>query len=276
MADESSHGFRDGVLVEQEMTVPLRTSFASGTAVYYSTSGPGKGSSNEDGLAVIPVGERDGVLAVADGMGGQPAGAAAARLALECLAGSIGQAVRSGTRLREAILNGIERANHEVRALGVGAGTTLAVVEIRGEVARAYHVGDSEILIVGQRGKIRFQTVPHSPVGYGVEAGLIDRREALEHEDRHLLSNLVGSAEMRMEIGPLIRLRPRDVVLLASDGLHDNLHNEEVVNTVRKGPLARAARELVRVGTERMNDSEGQEPSKPDDLTFVMFRRSSC
>jgi serine/threonine protein phosphatase PrpC len=275
MAEPFPEEFRAGVLVEQELRRPEARPFAGGSAVFFSTACPGGPRANEDGLALIRVDERSGALAVADGLGGQRAGAKAARIALNSLAGSLIRARTEGTYLREAILDAIERAGREVQALGVGAGTTLAVVEIRDRTARAYHVGDSEILIVGQRGKIRFQSVSHSPVGYAVEAGLIDPVEALEHEDRHLLSNLVGSPEMCIEIGPLIELRPRDVTLLATDGLHDNLHAHEIVEKVRKGSLQRAANVLARVGTDRMNDPRGGGPSKPDDLSFILYRRSN-
>jgi serine/threonine protein phosphatase PrpC len=262
------------VLVEQELRRPEAQPFAGGTVVFFSVPCPGEQRPNEDGLALIRLDERSGALAVADGLGGQPAGAKAAKIALHSLAESLNRAHSEGTYLREAILDAIERANRKVQELGVGAGTTLAVVEIRDRTARAYHVGDSEVLVVGQRGKIRFQTVSHSPVGYGIEAGLIDRREALEHADRHLLSNLVGSPEMRIEIGPLIKLRPRDVVLLATDGLHDNLHAHEIVETIRRGSLQKAANALARVGAGRMGRPGDDGPSKPDDLSFILYRRS--
>jgi serine/threonine protein phosphatase PrpC len=262
------------VLLGQEMPRPRVLAFAGGSAACYSTPCPGAGARNEDGLALLPLDHERGVLAVADGLGGQPGGDRAARIALECLADSVRRAAAGKGYLRESILDGIEEANREVRALGIGAGTTLALVEIRGEALRAYHVGDSEILVVGQRGRVRYRSVPHSPVGYGVEAGLIDRREALGHEERYLLSNLVGSPEMRIEIGPVMRLRPRDVVLLATDGLHDNLHDGEVVELVRKGPLGRSAAGLVERGGSRMTCPSQGEPSKPDDLSFILFRRT--
>ena len=103
--------------------------------------------------------------------------------------------------LRDAILNGFEDANGAVQALGIGAATTLAVVEVKENIVRPYHVGDSMILVVGQRGKIKLQSVPHSPVGYGVESGLLDEKEAMYHEERHLVSNVVGSPDMRIESG---------------------------------------------------------------------------
>ena len=170
------------------------------------------------------------------------------------------------------MLDGVERANAEVTGLAVGAATTLAVVELGRAAIRPYHVGDSTILVVGQRGKLKLQTVPHSPVGYAVEAGLLDEKEAIHHEDRHLVSNIVGSPEMTIEVGRTLKLRPRDTVVLGSDGLFDNLHVEEITEIVRKGPLGAAAAALADVCRRRMDEPEPGRPSKPDDLTFLVYR----
>jgi serine/threonine protein phosphatase PrpC len=128
------------------------------------------------------------------------------------------------------------------------------------------------ILAVGQRGKIRLQTVSHSPIGYAVEAGFLEEREAMQHEDRHLVSNMIGASDMRIEIGPVVTLKPRDTVLLASDGISDNLHVEEIVNLVRKGPLDTVVRSLAVACGERMREENTETPSKPDDMTFIAYR----
>jgi len=243
---------------------------AGGCAAVYSARAPDvPDGPNEDAAALVPTAVGGVVIAVADGMGGGPAGEQAASLAVRALQRS----VADGGPVRTAILNGFEAANHEVLALGGGAAATLAAVEIEGDSARPYHTGDSLILVVGQRGKRKHQTVPHSPVGYGVEAGLIDEAEALHHEDLHLVSNLIGSAEMRIEVGPRIPLASRDTLLIASDGLTDNLAIAEIVERVRKGSLREVMRSLAAEVEVRMHHPAEGRPSKPDDLTFVAFRR---
>ena len=64
--------------------------------------------------------------------------------------------------MRSRILDGFEEANEAVLGLGVGAATTLVAAEIEDTRVRSYHVGDSMSLIVGQRGKLKSQSVPHS------------------------------------------------------------------------------------------------------------------
>jgi serine/threonine protein phosphatase PrpC len=77
---------------------------------------------------------------------------------------------------------------------------------------------------------------------------------------------------MRIDVGLPIELARRDTLLLASDGLTDNLHTDEIVGTVRTGPLGQTTRRLAERALGRMVSGSQDEPSKPDDLTFVIFR----
>jgi serine/threonine protein phosphatase PrpC len=175
--------------------------------------------------------------------------------------------------LRTAILNGIEQANQAVCDLGVGAATTFAAVEIQSGSVRPYHVGDSLILLVGQRGRVKLETVSHSPVGFALEAGVMGHGEAMHHEDRHLVSNVLGAPDMRIEVGSERTLAPRDTLVIASDGLSDNLFVREIADHVRRGPLRDAAESLTSTARRRMYAPEDDEPSKADDLTLLAFRR---
>lgn len=261
--------------VDTSMAEPEHLSLAGGEAAVFSARGPDKDGPNEDAACVVEVSDDLAVLVVADGLGGQPAGQTASEAALRALIHSIREADPSELSLRGAILDGFERANSAVQALGVGAGTTLVACEIAGDTARAYHVGDSSILIIGQRGKLKLQTVAHSPVGYAVESGLLDESEALHHDDRHLVSNVIGDAHMRIEIGSPLQLAARDTVLLATDGLLDNVRAEEIVETARCGPLQQAAQSLAQHGLQRMLEPGDGQPSKPDDLTYLLYRRTA-
>jgi serine/threonine protein phosphatase PrpC len=263
------------LLFEQELLEDAVVGFAGGSAALFSMRCPGKETPNEDAVALIPTGQFSGVLAVADGLGGAPAGKQASYLAIQCLASAVTKAVRYGAEVRAGILDGFESANEDVLALAIGAATTLTVVEFDGHRVRHYHVGDSMVLLTGQRGKVKMQSIPHSPVGYAVEAGLLDETDAMHHEDRHVISNVIGSTDMRIEVGSAIKIAPRDTLVLASDGLSDNLHLPEIVECARKGSLASVARELASQVRERMEREGEGEPSKPDDLTFVIFRLNS-
>jgi serine/threonine protein phosphatase PrpC len=176
------------------------------------------------------------------------------------------------SNLRTAILDGVEHANRSICELGIGAATTLAIVEIKENTIRPFHAGDSTILVMGQRGKIKLQTISHSPVGFAQEAGLMDEEEAMQHEDRHVVSNVIGATDMRIEVGSNLKLARRDTLLLTSDGLLDNLQLDEIIDRLRTGPLLEAANRLATESRERMLRPATGQPHKPDDLTFVVFR----
>lgn len=244
-----------------------------GQFIAFTAPSPDKETENEDSVAIVPYGPQCAVMAVADGAGGLPAGKRASLAAITALIETLQAAMARTMVLRTAILDGIEAANAAVQDLGIGAATTLTVVTIEGVIARAYQIGDSEALIVGQRGLLKLQTPVHSPTGLAVEAGFLDERDALHHADRHLVSNFLGTNEMRIDIGAEIRLKPRDSILIASDGLMDNVHTGEIVERIRKGPLDMAANALVTLARRRMGGSASEQPSKPDDLSLILFRK---
>ncbi len=244
-----------------------------GDLVAFTSRAPDKETENEDTLAAIPYGPGAAVLVVADGAGGLPGGKRASDTAVSMLEASLQRSMEETMLLRTAILNGIEAANQAVRDLGNGSATTLTVVTIEGRTARTYQVGDSEALIVGQRGRVRAQTMAHSPTGFAVEAGFLNQRDALLHKDRHLVSNFIGTNEMRIDVGAPVQLNPKDTVLLASDGLTDNIHLDEIVDFIRKGPLDDALDAVTRRATRRMTVESKTMPSKPDDLSVILFRK---
>jgi serine/threonine protein phosphatase PrpC len=261
------------LFVNEDLVVPRALRIGSGIAVVYSSKCPDERPKNEDCAAVCSFGDHEsGVLAVADGAGGLRGAAQASGIAVELLKSSLNGGPQDASNLRPAILNAFEDANAAVMALGIGAATTLSVVEIQDQLVRPYHVGDSDIMVVGQRGKVKAHAVPHSPVGYAVEAGVLNERDALHHEDRHLVSNLIGSPDMHIQVGAPVRLSKYDTVLVASDGLADNLHQSEIVDLIRKGPLEIAANSLAQLALDRMHNPVEGEPSKPDDVTFILFR----
>lgn len=266
---------RAKLYTERRMEAAEVLEVAGGTCAIFVSPNPEGAADriNQDSALLVPISSKSAVLAVADGAGGQPAGDKASSTAVNKLGQAILRAVRAESSLREAILNGFEDANVGVLELGVGAGTTLACVEVDGSMLRAYHVGDSTILLVGQRKKLKLLTMSHSPVGYAVQAGVLSAEDALHHEDLAIVSNLVGDAEMRIEVGAPVALSERDTLVIGSDGLFDNLHVDEITDLVATGPLEEAAKKLAAKTMERMRVPKDGKPSKPDDLSFILYRK---
>jgi serine/threonine protein phosphatase PrpC len=248
---------------------PLTLPFLQGRAALFSVQAPGKTTGNEDAAALISIDGHNGLIVIADGLGGHADGALASRMAIDALVDATRVAVAGDGGLREAILKGIDAANQAIIALGNGAATTLAVTEVSDAGIRTYHAGDSSILVTGQRGLLKHQTIQHSPIGHAVESGMLDEAGAMQSEERHIVSNVVGSPDMRVELGPLRTLATFDTVVMASDGLADNLMIEEIIETVRKGALESIAGELLSACLRAMRGG-----GHPDDLTVALYRPS--
>jgi len=238
-----------------------------GSLVVYSARSPSKTTDNEDSALTARLNKGRAILAVADGVGGQPDGDQASAAALEAVAETGVEQIKAGNSLAGSLITGLDRANESVLALGNGSATTLAAVTIEKGLVRAFHVGDSGVLVFDSKGELKLETMPHAPVAYGVAAGLIGPDEAMTHADRHFVSNVVGDEDMHTTFSTTYELQPDDVVLIASDGLFDNVPVPEIVTSLRKGDLRGSIKKLTARCRETMTTG-----GHPDDLTLVAFR----
>jgi len=238
-----------------------------GVIAALSKPSPSHPDSNEDSLAVVRIGDEGLLLVVADGCGGMPAGDRASQVAIEAVTERIAR-----SRNEEpvaAVLAAFDDANSAVTDLRLGAGSTLTALLIEGDRARAFSAGDSPALIVGQRGAVRFVSLAHSPTGYGVEAGLMTESEAASHEDSGVVLNVLGFPEMFVHVGPPVTLRPMDTVVVASDGLTDNIPVDLVSKLCRVDSARAALESLAGEASRRMTE----EPAgHPDDLSILLYR----
>lgn len=258
--------------IQAELDKPELLKFEFGNVAAFSNKSPDRETANEDCVAIFQLDHDSAVFMVADGLGGLPEGNTASKLAIRAMKNALTD-IQDIASLREAILDGFEKANHAILHKAPGAATTLAVVEYQNGQIRPYHVGDSMILVM-PKGQVKLQTVSHSPVGYAVESGLLDEDEAIHHEERHLVSNVVGSDDMRIEIGTAMQLSRFDTLVMATDGLFDNLYVDEIIEHTRKGEVHKAAQTLTDTATQRMLHPESDRPSNADDLSFILFRQS--
>ncbi|MFH1754387.1 MAG: protein phosphatase 2C domain-containing protein, partial [Candidatus Latescibacterota bacterium] len=160
---------------DTNMDTPELISAAHGQVGIFSARSPDPAQiSNEDAAALFIVDEHRAVLALADGVGGIRGGELASSAAIQQLHAALGNGIPEDKGLRTCIIDAFENANQKVVDSGLGSATTFAVVEISSGSIRPYHAGDSEILTVGSHGRIKLQTVSHSPVGYAVESGVLD------------------------------------------------------------------------------------------------------
>ena len=225
---------------------------------------------NEDAVGHWP--HEDGlVFAVADGLGGHAAGEVASALALEVLAREMDRAPGNwalAKRLRRAV----QEANLELynKALAVpelrGMGTTLTASAVVGGTLVAAHVGDCR-LFLSREGKLEQLTKDHTWVWEQMQYGLLSAEDARTHPRRNLLTRCLGR-ELIVGIDVLsMDIRPGDVVVQCSDGVHVAVREEEVAELVVAHPPEAACRALVRRARE-----EGGE----DNLSVQVAAIVSC
>ena len=264
------------IFVESDFTETQQLNVAKWDVVAFTHACPGRTTPSEDSAACFQLPDGTGVLVVADGVGGHQSGEVASAIAVRSIHHRL-RSRASGTSLRASILDAIDDANQAILDLGIGAATTIAVVELNPSWIRPYHVGDSLITLLSQRGRVKWQAIGHAPVTYAIEAGVIDEEEAMGHPERHLVSNVVGQEDMTISIGPKLQPGVRDTLVLCSDGLSDNVSTEELAELIRAGSLQPACEEVVRIAQTRMaSPGELQDVTgKPDDLTILACRMSA-
>jgi serine/threonine protein phosphatase PrpC len=236
---------------------------------------PGEAGRCEDAALVVDFGGGCCVLAVADGMGSGPRADDASATIIDCLAGRAAS-IADDESPRIQVLDAIEEASAIIRGWGIGAATTVLVAEIDDGRYRTYHVGDSEAVVTGQRGRLKWQTISHSPVGYAQASGLLPAGDALVHEERHLVDSMLGLDGMRVDLGERRSFATRDTLIAATDGVFDNLSIPEIVEAIRLGPLLLAGQSLLDHVQHRMVSGDDGGASKPDDTAFILYRPSTA
>ncbi len=252
----------------------IEKTLANGCCIIYSAKSPIKNTDNEDAAAIIPISDTQAVLVVADGLGGHTNGKEAASITVNEIARNTRNSIENNELVINGIMEGISIAHDRIMTEYNNAATTIAVVELEGQKVKTYHAGDSEIIVTGQRGKMKLRTAVHSPIGDALERGLIDENMAMFHSKRHLISNAVGLTDMNLQLGRPYYLARYDTLLLGSDGLFDNLFKKEIIGIIRHGNLANCAYRLVEKAKLRMYNRFPEQPHKPDDLSFILFRLS--
>jgi PPM family protein phosphatase len=200
------------------------------------------------------------LAAVADGMGGHVGGEVAARIAVEHLL----EAYRRD-RTTEGLLAAVRDANEAIyhrsksdRNLR-GMGTTLTAIAVVGEESDGQvrlalvNVGDSRgYLLDRSERRVHKLTEDHSVVEEMVRSGELTPDEAANHPHKHILTRALGiEPDIDTDCWEL-DLEPGSRVLLCSDGLTNELGEQEIAEVLLdQDDLEAAASELVRLALQR-------------------------
>jgi PPM family protein phosphatase len=191
------------------------------------------------------------LFVVADGVGGMDLGEVASSTAVSVLTEEFGKA-QPGSMLISLLPRLIQRANVAVhdRTLssshnGHKMATTIVACALRYDQAVISHVGDSRCYLV-RNGQARQITQDHTLVNEQRRMGLISADDIASSDSRHVLIRSVGPEMFVSSDTTAITLQPGDVLVLSTDGLHDELREAEIAAIAsQKKDAAQIARELV-------------------------------
>jgi protein phosphatase len=214
-------------------------------------------SNNEDAMgSFIPASRQQArshgyLFVVADGVGGMDLGEVASSTAVSVVANEFGKA-QPGSMLINLLPRLIERANRAVHDCsldpkhnGQKMATTIVACALRYDQAVISHVGDSRCYLV-RNGQARQITQDHTLVNEQRRMGLISADEIATSDARHVLIRSVGPEMFVSADTTAVTLQPGDVLVLSTDGLHDEMREPEIASLVsQKKDAMQIAKELV-------------------------------
>jgi len=199
---------------------------------------------NEDALG-YELTEHGGIFVVADGMGGHARGDLASKIAVETILEHLKGKTPSPTEIANALAEANRRIYETARAeRAEGMGTTATVLVLDYPYALIGHVGDSRAYLF-RDGQLTQLTQDHSWVADRVREGLLRPEEARTHRWRNVITNALGTfPEVEVDLLGL-KVKPGDLFLLTTDGLHAVLNDEAIARVLASEPSVEEAVERL-------------------------------
>ncbi|MCB0206903.1 MAG: serine/threonine-protein phosphatase, partial [Anaerolineae bacterium] len=256
---------------------------------------PGRtGKNNEDYYSAFEVDWQDDlrlrqvqVAVVCDGIGGNNAGEVASKVAVEKIRSLMES--EATVSIPERMIQAIQAANQAVydtsqnRPELRGMGTTVVMAAIDDKTLYVAHAGDSRAYLI-RNGTAYRLTLDHTWAQEAIDHGVLTPEAARVHPNRNVIKRYLGVDETlavdskiidisqesssgegagKRPMIPSLALQPGDNVLLCSDGLTDEISDEELQTLVRKHGPQEAADRLVALA----NDHGGR-----DNITVTILR----
>ena len=238
------------------------------TTAGVSDTGLGR-SQNEDTLVLDPA---EGIVIVADGMGGRPGGEYASALGAEVIQAHLSSTQGSDGERGDQMAEAVSLANLRVWEAAAadpereGMGTTVTALSLNRDSGAWIigHVGDSRGYIF-RDGELRRITRDHTVVQDLVESGAISPSSVADHPLGHLINRAVGTeGTVQVDIFQGDSL-PGDIFLLCTDGLAGLMSDEELEDALQDlavSDLEKKSAELVAIAHER---------GAPDNVTLCFL-----
>lgn len=227
-------------------------------------------SQNQDAYNIVEFGHDRALMIVCDGMGGAKSGNVASSMAAEAFVAEVRRSQRlalSVERVKQILLGALELANkavYEHAKLGdeySGMGTTLVAAFLLKNTAVVINVGDSRAYHFSAQG-VHQVTRDHSIVELMVQRGELTPEQAKTYPGKNLITRAVGT-EPEVEGDLYVReLHKDDCLLLCSDGLSNEMDDQEILFEVVHGmKKSTCCERLLSIAKNR---------GAPDNVTVVL------
>lgn len=206
------------------------------------------------------------IFVIADGMGGHNAGEVASKIAVD----SVLEYIKTHCNdydMEQALEGAIDEANKNVYKYAVlnencsGMGTTLTVAYVKGNKLIVANVGDSRCYVVS-KGELIKVTKDHSLVQELLDNGTITAEEAINHPNKNVITRAVGTKiSIKGDYYPL-DLQNISTVMLCSDGLTNEVTEEEILSIINND-ISNSSIRLI----ERSKEKGGK-----DNISVIIFK----
>ncbi len=214
----------------------------------------GRRTNNEDKLIVVDVRRHnlraDGVLIIADGMGGRNFGEKAAGAAVETVCDTLVEMLHAehspSVDVEDALDSALRKANARVYELAgsdsqnQGMGTTCVAAVVENNHVYIAHAGDSRAYR-WRNGELARLTDDHSYVAEQVRAGVITEENAKHSRFRNVITRAVGIEPTITPDVAAFDLEAGDALLLCTDGLTNMVPEEEIGLIISQAASSQAA-----------------------------------
>ncbi len=228
-------------------------------------------SQNQDAFRIVELG-KDALLAVVcDGMGGAKSGNVASRLASEVFSEEVKRSFSADLTPDEA--EQMLRAAAKLANISVfeqsqlsedyaGMGTTLVAALTYPRATLVLNIGDSRAYLINADG-VQCITRDHSVVEMMVQRGELTPEQAKTHPSKNLITRAVGTEETVFSDVFRVETEPEDCILLCSDGLSNQMADQEILFEVVHGARRDdCCRRLLEIAKNR---------GAPDNVTSVLI-----
>lgn len=228
-------------------------------------------SQNQDAFRIVELGKNALLAVVCDGMGGAKSGNVASRLASEVFSEEVKRSFSADLTPDEA--EHMLRAAAKLANISVfeqsqlsedyaGMGTTLVAALTYPRATLVLNIGDSRAYLINADG-VQCITRDHSVVEMMVQRGELTPEQAKTHPSKNLITRAVGTEETVFSDVFRVETEPEDCILLCSDGLSNQMADQEILFEVVHGARRDdCCRRLLEIAKNR---------GAPDNVTSVLI-----